>query len=89
MESLFQRAAGQLLHVTSLPHESRCGWDFGSGDLGPGAYEFVKFLSRAHQRWWQVLPVGPVTPCMPVGPVEPVGPIIPCAPVGPVGPVMP
>jgi len=60
MESLFQRAAGQLLHVTSLPHESRCGWDFGSGDLGPGAYEFVKFLSRAHQRWWQVLPVGPV-----------------------------
>ena len=60
MESLIQRAAGQLLHVTSLPHESRCGWDFGSGDLGPGAYEFVKFLSRAHQRWWQVLPVGPV-----------------------------
>ena len=60
MESLFHRSAGQLLHVTSLPHEPQSGWDFGSGDLGPGAYEFVKFLSRAHQRWWQVLPVGPV-----------------------------
>ena len=48
-----QRAAGALLHPTSLPGPHGCG------DLGPGAYRFVDFLAAAGQRWWQMLPVGP------------------------------
>lgn len=50
-----QRAAGILLHITSLPSE------FGIGDLGPGAFEFVDFLERSGQRVWQLLPLGPTT----------------------------
>jgi 4-alpha-glucanotransferase len=47
------RAAGILLHPTSLP-----GPD-GVGDLGPAAYRFVDWLARARQGIWQVLPLGP------------------------------
>lgn len=47
------RASGVLLHVTSLPSP------YGVGDLGPQAYAWVDQLSRAGQRWWQVLPLGP------------------------------
>lgn len=47
------RAAGVLLHITSLPGE------FGIGDLGQGAHRFIDFLSAAHQRVWQVLPLSP------------------------------
>lgn len=48
------RGAGILLHLTSLagPH--------GNGDLGPNARAFADFLQKAGQRWWQMLPVGPV-----------------------------
>jgi 4-alpha-glucanotransferase len=49
----FDRASGILLHPTSLPSVG------GIGDLGPAAYEFVDFLSRAKQRLWQVLPLNP------------------------------
>jgi 4-alpha-glucanotransferase len=54
--ALTERAAGVLMHVTSLagPH--------GNGDLGPEARAFVDFLARAGQRWWQMLPVNPVGP---------------------------
>ena len=48
------RSSGLLLHITSLPSR------FGIGDLGPAAYRFADFLSRANQRIWQVLPLGPV-----------------------------
>jgi 4-alpha-glucanotransferase len=48
-----RRAAGILLHPTSLPH----GTDI--GDLGPGAFEFIDWLAEARQRIWQVLPLGP------------------------------
>jgi len=51
---LNQRAAGILLHPTSLPGPH------GSGDFGPQAYRFADFLHAAGQRWWQVLPLGPV-----------------------------
>jgi len=34
--------------------------DLGSGDIGPSAYELLRFLKRAGQRWWQILPTGPV-----------------------------
>lgn len=73
MSSLFSRASGLLLHFTSLParplgtaSDGQPGtdgpWsagDLGSGDLGPSAYEFVRFLKRSGQRWWQILPTGP------------------------------
>lgn len=48
------RAAGILLHPTSLPTP------YGTGNLGPAAYEFVDFLAAAGQKVWQLLPLGPV-----------------------------
>lgn len=49
----FPRASGILLHPTSLPGE------YGIGDLGRNAYEFVDFLAKAKQTYWQILPLGP------------------------------
>ncbi|PQJ36381.1 4-alpha-glucanotransferase [Salinibacter sp. 10B] len=49
-----QRVSGILLHITSLPSA------YGIGDLGPAAYRFADFLTRTHQKLWQVLPLGPV-----------------------------
>jgi 4-alpha-glucanotransferase len=49
----FPRASGILLHPTSLPGE------YGIGDLGPKAYEFVDLLAEAKQTYWQILPLGP------------------------------
>src|SRR5262245_3188451 len=46
---LGERAAGVLLHVTSLP----------GGRLGPEALGFVDWLAEAGQSWWQILPLGP------------------------------
>src|ERR1700724_2584855 len=50
----FLRAAGILLHPTSLPSRG------GVGDFGPAAYRFVDFLASARQGLWQVLPLGPL-----------------------------
>jgi len=50
----FPRAAGILLHPTSLPSRG------GIGDFGPAAYRFVDFLASARQGLWQVLPLGPI-----------------------------
>jgi len=50
----FPRAAGILLHPTSLPSRG------GVGDFGPTAYQFVDFLATARQGLWQVLPLGPL-----------------------------
>lgn len=52
--TLQERTSGVLCHVTSLPGPH------GSGDVGGEARAFVSFLRAAGQRWWQVLPVGPV-----------------------------
>lgn len=49
----FERSSGIVLHPTSLPGQ------FGIGDLGQGAYEFIDFLERSGQKLWQVLPLGP------------------------------
>lgn len=48
------RESGILLHPTSLPTPT------GIGDLGSSAYRFVEWLALAKQRYWQVLPLGPV-----------------------------
>jgi 4-alpha-glucanotransferase len=49
-----ERASGVLLHPTSLPGPHGCG------DLGPPAHAFARSLHEARQRWWQMLPVGPI-----------------------------
>jgi 4-alpha-glucanotransferase len=48
-----RRAAGILLHITSLPGR------FGIGDLGPAASAWLDVLVRARQTYWQMLPLGP------------------------------
>lgn len=50
----FPRAAGILLHPTSLPSRG------GVGDFGPAAYQFADFLASSRQGVWQVLPLGPL-----------------------------
>ncbi len=49
----FPRSAGVLAHPTSFPSK------YGIGDFGDSAYEFVDFLVKAGQSWWQLLPLGP------------------------------
>jgi 4-alpha-glucanotransferase len=56
MFNLDQRAAGVLLHVTSLPGPH------GIGDFGPDAFKFVDWLKEAGQTIWQWLPVNPIGP---------------------------
>lgn len=47
------RSCGILLHISSLPGK------FGVGTLGKAAYDFVDFLEKSGQTYWQILPVGP------------------------------
>jgi 4-alpha-glucanotransferase len=49
----FERAAGILLHPTSLPGK------FGIGDLGSETFNFIDFLESAGQTLWQLFPLGP------------------------------
>lgn len=50
---MFERSSGILMHISSLPSE------YGIGDFGKRAYEFVDFLEASEQKLWQVLPMGP------------------------------
>ena len=47
------RRAGVVLHPTSLPGS------YGSGELGPAAYDFIDWLESAGMQAWQVLPLVP------------------------------
>jgi 4-alpha-glucanotransferase len=49
----YHRAAGILLHPTSLPGP------YGIGDIGPEAYKWIDFLAESGCRLWQILPLGP------------------------------
>ncbi len=49
------RAAGILLSVSSLPSP------YGIGTLGQAACDFIDFLADAGQKYWQMLPVGPIS----------------------------
>lgn len=49
------RAAGILLPISSLPGK------YGIGTLGIESYDFIDFLSKAKQSYWQILPLGPTT----------------------------
>lgn len=44
-----ERGSGVLCHITSIP----------GGTLGKLAKDFVDFLARAKQKYWQILPVNP------------------------------
>ena len=47
------RRSGILLPVSSLPSA------YGIGTFSKQAYEFVDFLEKAGQTYWQILPLGP------------------------------
>ena len=47
------RKSGILLPVSSIPSK------YGIGTFSKEAYEFVDFLERAGQKYWQILPLGP------------------------------
>lgn len=49
------RGAGILLPIASLPSK------YGIGTFGAAAYEFVDLLSDLRQKYWQVLPLGPIS----------------------------
>lgn len=48
-----KRSSGILLPISSLPSP------YGIGTLGKAAYEFIDFLKKAGQSYWQILPIGP------------------------------
>ncbi|AJI53172.1 4-alpha-glucanotransferase [Francisella philomiragia] len=48
------KKSGLLLAIASLPSQ------FGIGDLGKSAYEFVDVLKQANTKIWQVLPLTPL-----------------------------
>lgn len=54
-ENWMVRSAGILLPASSLPSK------YGIGSFGKAAKDWVDFLSAAHQRFWQVLPLGPIS----------------------------
>ena len=45
-----ERSSGILLHITSLPSSH------GIGDLGSPAINFIDYLSKMNQKFWQILP---------------------------------
>lgn len=47
------RAAGILMHISSLPSP------YGIGDLGTESIAFIDFLVDTGQRYWQILPINP------------------------------
>jgi 4-alpha-glucanotransferase len=50
---LFQKDCGVLMHPSSLPNE------YGIGDFGPCAHEWVNSLADSGQTLWQILPLNP------------------------------
>lgn len=51
-QSPLERGAGTLLAVSSLPSP------YGIGSFGQAALDFLDFLHRSGQKYWQVLPLG-------------------------------
>ena len=47
-----QRRSGILLSISSLPSK------YGIGCFDKAAYDFVDFLVKAGQKYWQILPLG-------------------------------
>ena len=55
MNATYDRKAGLLMHISSLPGP------YGIGDMGPEAEKFVDFLASAGFRAWQTLPLVPTS----------------------------
>jgi 4-alpha-glucanotransferase len=49
------RRSGILCHISSLPSP------YGIGTFGKAAYDFVDFLVKSKQSYWQILPLGPTS----------------------------
>lgn len=47
-----ERSSGILMHISSLPSK------YGIGTFGKEAFEFVDFLKKGGQEYWQILPLG-------------------------------
>ena len=47
------RKSGILMHISSLPNA------YGIGTMGKCAYDFVDFLQKSGQAYWQILPLSP------------------------------
>jgi malto-oligosyltrehalose synthase/4-alpha-glucanotransferase len=60
-----KRGSGILMHITSLPSA------FGIGDIGKEAYCFVDFLKKSGQKYWQLLPLNPITASQSYSPYSP------------------
>ncbi len=52
---MLNKKSGVLLPVSALPSK------YGIGTFGKAAYEFIDFLISSVQKYWQVLPLGPVS----------------------------
>ena len=52
---MLDRSSGILMPVSSLPSK------YGIGTFGREAYNFIDFLHEAGQKYWQMLPLGPVS----------------------------
>ena len=55
MNIFTERSSGVLMHISSLPGKT------GIGTMGQQAYNFVDFLSKAGQTYWQILPLCPTS----------------------------
>ena len=51
MNEKYERGAGVLCHISSLPNK------YGIGSLGREAYEFADFLKKSRVKYWQILPL--------------------------------
>lgn len=52
---MINRSSGILLPIFSLPSK------YGIGTFGASAYKFVDFLKEAGVKYWQILPIHPIT----------------------------
>lgn len=50
-----ERGSGLLVHVASLPSP------YGIGTFGADARRFIRFLAKAKQKYWQILPLNPTS----------------------------
>lgn len=51
---MIKKGSGILLPISSLPSK------YGIGTFGKEAYNFIDFLNETNQKYWQILPIGPV-----------------------------
>ncbi len=52
---MYKRGSGILAHPTSF------GTNYGIGDFGKSTIDFLDFLEKSKQKYWQILPLGPTS----------------------------